>query len=107
MIWILNYRARKNNKGYPIISTGRIASNGFFYPFFPHIPVFLKTVSLLKALIYIFYLMSSVSPEDITRDASVIYAAVVRPNRTPVRSVDQSDRMYGNMLKLQKPNQGR
>lgn len=52
MIWILNYRARKNNKGYPIISTGRIASNGFFYPFFPHIPFFLKTVSLLKALIY-------------------------------------------------------
>lgn len=51
--------------------------------------------------------MSSVSPEDITRDASVIYAAVVRPNRTPVRSEDQSDIMYGNMLKLQKPNQGR
>lgn len=107
MIWILNYRARKNNKGYPIISTGRIASNGFFLSFLSSHSGFSQNSEFVKGFNIFCYLMSSVSPEDITRDASVIYAAVVRPNRTPVRSVDQSDRMYGNMLKLQKPNQGR
>lgn len=70
------YRARKNNTGYPTVSTERNASN----------------VS---------------SSEDITRDSPVIYAAVVRPNKKPTRSIEQSDQMYGNMLKLQKPTRGR
>lgn len=47
------------------------------------------------------------SSEDMTKDSPVIYAAVVRPNRTPVRSVEQNDRMYGNVLKLQKRNRRR
>lgn len=52
--------------------------------------------------------MSSFFPiEDISRDSPVIYAAVVRPNRIPTGSVEQNNQMYGNMLKLQKPNQRR
>nr|XP_034336146.1 uncharacterized protein LOC117680553 [Crassostrea gigas] len=67
------YRARKNNRRYPEVSTGRSASN----------------------------------VEYITRDSPVIYAAVVRPNRKPVRSVEQSDLMYGKMPKPQTSDQER
>uniref|UniRef100_A0A8W8KHP9 Uncharacterized protein n=1 Tax=Magallana gigas TaxID=29159 RepID=A0A8W8KHP9_MAGGI len=45
--------------------------------------------------------------EYITRDSPVIYAAVVRPNRKPVRSVEQSDLMYGKMPKPQTSDQER
>eukprot|EP00105_Crassostrea_gigas_P041219 XP_019925367.1 PREDICTED: uncharacterized protein LOC109619545 [Crassostrea gigas] len=49
----------------------------------------------------------SASNEYITRDSPVIYAAVVRPNRKPVRSVEQSDLMYGKMPKPQTSDQER
>eukprot|EP00105_Crassostrea_gigas_P041227 XP_019925375.1 PREDICTED: uncharacterized protein LOC105334446 [Crassostrea gigas] len=50
---------------------------------------------------------SNVSSGNITRDSPVIYAAVVRPNKKPARSIEQKDQMYGNRLKLQKPTRGR
>uniref|UniRef100_A0A8W8KNU2 Uncharacterized protein n=1 Tax=Magallana gigas TaxID=29159 RepID=A0A8W8KNU2_MAGGI len=51
--------------------------------------------------------VTTVSSDNITRDSPVIYAAVVRPNKKLVRGVEQSDQMYGNTLKLQKPNRER